>query len=81
LLFSRNADVPGVVGHFGTVLGKHKINIAHFSLGRQDVPSKPGAALVAIVVVATDTAVPEAVIRQILENKDILTARMVEFKS
>ena len=81
LLFSRNADVPGVVGHFGTVLGKHKINIAHFSLGRQDTPSKPGAPLEAIVVVETDTAVSEAVIKQILENKDIITARIVEFKA
>ena len=80
LLFSRNADVPGVVGHFGAVLGKHEINIAHFSLGRQDAPSKPGAELEAIIVVETDTAVSEAVIKQILENKDILAARIVEFK-
>jgi D-3-phosphoglycerate dehydrogenase len=80
LLFSRNADVPGVVGDFGAVLGKHKINIAHFSLGRQDVPSKPGGDLEAIIVVETDTAVPEAVIKQILENKNILAARIVEFK-
>jgi D-3-phosphoglycerate dehydrogenase len=80
LLFSRNEDVPGVVGHFGTVLGKNKINIAHFSLGRQDVPSSPGASLVAIVVVETDTEVPESVVKQILENKDILDARVVEFK-
>src|SRR5579862_7554738 len=64
LLFSRNADVPGVVGHFGAVLGKHKINIAHFSLGRQDAPSKPGAELEAIIVVETDTAVPETAIKQ-----------------
>lgn len=81
LLFSSNADVPGVVGHFGSVLGKHKINIAHFSLGRQDAPSTPGAALIAIVVVETDTAVPEPVLQQILENKDILAARVVEFKA
>jgi len=72
--------VPGVVGHFGAVLGKHNINIAHFSLGRQETPSKPGAELEAIVVVETDTAVPESVIKQILENKDILAARIVEFK-
>jgi hypothetical protein len=62
------------------VLGKHKINIAHFSLGRQDAPSKPGAELEAIIVVETDTAVPETAIKQILENKDIVNARIVEFK-
>ena len=80
LLFSRDEDVPGIVGHFGAVLGKHNINIAHFSLGRQDAPSTPGAALEAIIVLETDTAVPESVIKEILENKDILTVRIVEFK-
>jgi D-3-phosphoglycerate dehydrogenase / 2-oxoglutarate reductase len=80
LIFSSNADVPGVVGHFGAVLGKHGINIAHFSLGRQDAPSSPGAPLEAIVIAETDTAVPETVLQQILENKNIHTARVVEFK-
>src|SRR5580692_7729658 len=80
LIFSSNADVPGVVGHFGAVLGKHGINIAHFSLGRQDAPSSPGAPLEAIVITETDTAVPETVLQQILENKNIHTARVVEFK-
>ena len=80
LLFSRNADVPGVVGYFGTVLGKHGINIAHFSLGRQEVPSSPGAELEAIVITETDTVVPEAVLQQILENKNIWVARVVEFE-
>ena len=80
LIFSSNADVPGVVGHFGAVLGKHGINIAHFSLGRQDAPSSPGAPLEAIVITETDTAVPEPVLQQILENKNIHTARVVEFK-
>jgi D-3-phosphoglycerate dehydrogenase len=30
-----NLDAPGVVGAIGTVLGKHGINIARFSLGRE----------------------------------------------
>ena len=77
---SSNADVPGVVGHFGAVLGRHGINIAHFSLGRQEEPSTPGAPLEAIVITETDTPVPDAVIQQILENKNIHTARVVEFK-
>ena len=80
LIFSRNADMPGVVGHFGTVLGKHRVNIAHFSLGRQDAPSSPGAPLEAIVILETDTAVSDALLQQILENKNIHTARVVEFK-
>jgi len=34
-------DVPGVIGHVGTVLGRNQINIANFSLGRRDAPTAP----------------------------------------
>src|SRR5579884_2570634 len=34
LIFSRNRDVPGVVGKIGTLLGKHHVNIGNFALGR-----------------------------------------------
>ena len=34
LIVIRNNDQPGVIGEVGTVLGRHKINIATFSLGR-----------------------------------------------
>ena len=55
-------------------------NIAHFSLGRQDAPSKPGGMLEASAVVETDSEVPDAVLKQLLENKAIKVARVVEFK-
>ncbi len=34
LLVIRNEDRPGVIGEVGTILGRHAINIASFSLGR-----------------------------------------------
>jgi D-3-phosphoglycerate dehydrogenase len=34
LLVIRNEDRPGVIGEVGTILGRHKINIASFALGR-----------------------------------------------
>ena len=34
-LFMKNDDVPGVIGHVGSVLGRNGINIANFSLGRR----------------------------------------------
>lgn len=34
LLIIKNDDQPGVIGDVGTVLGRHGINIASFSLGR-----------------------------------------------
>jgi D-3-phosphoglycerate dehydrogenase len=34
LLVIRNQDRPGVIGEVGTILGRHKINIGSFALGR-----------------------------------------------
>jgi D-3-phosphoglycerate dehydrogenase len=47
LLFTRNRDVPGVVGQIGTVLGQLGVNIGTFSLGRRAAAS--GADAVALV--------------------------------
>ena len=41
VVFMKNQDVPGVIGHVGTVLGRNRINIANFSLGRRDEPLRP----------------------------------------
>ena len=54
----KNQDVPGVIGHVGTVLGQNRINIANFSLGRRDAPPAPGEPLEAVAVVSTDELVP-----------------------
>ena len=50
----KNQDVPGVIGHVGTVLGTNSINIANFSLGRREAPLAPGEPLEAVAVVSTD---------------------------
>ena len=34
MIVMRNNDQPGVIGHVGTVLGRHGINVASFALGR-----------------------------------------------
>lgn len=34
LLLLHNHDQPGVIGDVGTILGRHRINIANFALGR-----------------------------------------------
>ena len=34
LLIIKNTDQPGVIGDVGTLLGRHKVNIASFALGR-----------------------------------------------
>jgi D-3-phosphoglycerate dehydrogenase len=78
LLFMKNQDVPGVIGHVGTVLGRNGVNIANFSLGRRDAPCAPGEPLEAVAVVAVDGAVPEPVLAQLKENPAVRLARAVE---
>jgi D-3-phosphoglycerate dehydrogenase len=79
LIFMKNQDVPGVIGHVGGVLGRNKINIANFSLGRGEAPLRPGEPLEAVAVVSTDDAVPEEVLAQLRQNPAVKLARSVEF--
>jgi D-3-phosphoglycerate dehydrogenase / 2-oxoglutarate reductase len=78
LLYMKNDDVPGVIGHVGSVLGKHAINIANFSLGRLPKPT-PGQPLLAVAVVEVDALVPDAVLAELKSNPAVLVARPVAF--
>jgi D-3-phosphoglycerate dehydrogenase len=77
LTFMKNRDVPGVIGHVGTVLGRNEINIANFALGRQTGAPASGGPLGAVAVVETDCAVPEEVLAQLREHPAVLLARTV----
>jgi D-3-phosphoglycerate dehydrogenase len=59
LLLVENEDQPGVIGEVGTILGRHRINIGSFALGR----ARAGA--VGIVTLDTETDVPEPVLTEI----------------
>jgi D-3-phosphoglycerate dehydrogenase len=74
LVFLKNLDVPGVIGHVGNVLGSNRINIANFSLGRRD----SGEPLEAIAVIATDSLVPQTVLEQLMSNPAIKLARSLQ---
>ncbi|MBM3736308.1 MAG: phosphoglycerate dehydrogenase [Acidobacteria bacterium] len=76
LTVMRNRDVPGVIGHIGTVLGANSINIANFSLGRKEHPDSDG--VIAISVVETDDPVPENVLAELKKHPAVLAARVVE---
>jgi D-3-phosphoglycerate dehydrogenase len=78
LMYSRNQDVPGVIGFLGTVLGRNGINIASFALGRQDETERKGKEpLMALSIVETDQTVTEEVIRQLFENPAVRVVRPV----
>ena len=72
LVYMRNLDVPGVIGKIGTILGDHHINIANFSLGRQE---KEGKTAEAIAVVHVDSVVPEEVLDALRKVEPVKVAR------
>ncbi|HTP31802.1 MAG TPA: phosphoglycerate dehydrogenase [Candidatus Acidoferrales bacterium] len=78
LIFMKNLDVPGVIGHVGTVLGRNNINIANFSLGRRE--DTAGGVAEAVALVSTDGLVPERVLVELRAHEAVKLARNVEFR-
>ncbi len=77
LIYLRNRDVPGVIGKVGTILGKHKINIANFSLGRRSGNTKPGTPRQAIAVVHVDGRVPPEVLAELRKVPAVEQAKAI----
>lgn len=67
-LVVRNDDSPGIVGHLGTVLGKHGINIANLSLARNKQQGN------ALNVIEIDSQLPAEIISEISNHQGILSA-------
>ncbi len=68
----RNVDRPGVVGWIGTIMGKHKINIASMSLGRDKVGG------CALTVLNLDSTPGDDVLAEIRQDKDILDVKVAK---
>jgi D-3-phosphoglycerate dehydrogenase len=79
LVFLKNDDVPGVIGHVGGVLGRNSINIANFSLGRKETRPAEDLPYEAVSVVEADNAVPDPVLVELLSHDAVKMARPVEF--
>ena len=72
LLLMENKDRPGIVGWIGTLLGKHKVNIASMTLSR----SAPGSK--ALSVLNLDSAPGDEVLKEMLADKDITSVKVVK---
>ena len=72
LLMLNNADKPGIVGHLGTLLAKHKVNIASMSLGRDTAGGK------ALTVLSLDSEPPQAVLDELKKDHDISNVKVVK---
>jgi D-3-phosphoglycerate dehydrogenase len=75
LIYIRNRDVPGVIGKVGTILGKHKINIADFSLGRRVGSGKGPQEAVAVVHI--DMRVTDAVLAELKKIDAVEQAKAI----
>jgi D-3-phosphoglycerate dehydrogenase / 2-oxoglutarate reductase len=72
LLLLTNKDRPGIVGYLGTLMSKHKINIASMSLSRDEAGGH------ALTVLNLDSAPPAAVLKEIESDPDISNVRVVQ---
>ncbi len=73
MIYVRNADKPGFIGRFGTLLGDNEVNFATFALGRQ---SEGGDA---ICLASVDQEVSEELLREIEKIPQVKRARSVRF--
>jgi len=72
MLILYNYDKPGVVGNIGTTLGNNNINIARVQLSRDEADGK------ALVVLSTDSMVPEDVLEKLISLPNMISVKQLE---
>jgi D-3-phosphoglycerate dehydrogenase len=72
LLIFTHRDVPGLIGFIGTIFGKHEVNIAQMTVGRQ----LPGGD--AIAVLNLDTPPPEEALKEVRAHPQISSLSVVK---
>lgn len=72
LLLIRHADVPGMIGRVGTILGTHDVNIATMQVGRKDVGGQ------AIMMLTVDKKTPQKALEELEALEDIMSVQDVE---
>ena len=73
MVYTTNADAPGIIGLLGTVFGDAGVNIANFQLGR----NKAGGDAIALLYV--DAPVADNVLDLVRANKEIQSAKPLVF--
>ncbi len=74
LLVFTHDDVPGIIGSVGTIFGKHRVNIAQMSVGREG--DAPGGR--AIGVLNLDGVPSGEAIQQVLQHDDIHSVDIIQ---
>jgi D-3-phosphoglycerate dehydrogenase len=73
MLYTTNADAPGIIGLLGTLCGKHEVNIANFALGR----NRPGGDAIALLYL--DAPFPEDALAEVRAHEKIDSAKRLQF--
>ncbi len=71
MLVIQNWDKPGIIGNLGTLLGKHNINIAAMTFGRE----KPGGKAISLLNV--DSPVTPEILGKIKKTENILSVKVI----
>jgi D-3-phosphoglycerate dehydrogenase len=71
VLVVRSRDVPGVIGQVATLLGRSKLNIAEYRLGRDE----PGGT--ALSFINLDGEAPETVLAELRSLEPIIEVKQV----
>lgn len=72
ILVTHSHDRPGFIGHVGTILGKHGINIATWRTGR----THPGG--LAISFISVDNDIPDSVIKILAEFELVMKVKKIK---
>src|ERR1019366_2768937 len=73
----RYRDVPGMIGHVGTVFGRNAINISSAAVGRQTDGQDHQDGALAAMVVTTHEPVPDGVVADVLAAAEFVSGRSV----
>jgi D-3-phosphoglycerate dehydrogenase len=72
MLIFTHRDVPGLIGFIGTIFGKHQVNIAQMTVGRQ----LPGGE--AIAILNLDSQPPEEALKEVRAHPQISSLSVVK---
>jgi D-3-phosphoglycerate dehydrogenase / 2-oxoglutarate reductase len=72
MIFIQNWDKPGIIGNLGTLLGKHNINIAAMTFGRDKQGGK------AISVLNVDSQVSADILDKIKKLENVLMVKIIK---
>jgi D-3-phosphoglycerate dehydrogenase len=72
LLIFSHQDVPGIIGSIGTIFGRHGVNIASMTVGRE----RPGGNAIAVLNIDSE---PQAeAVQEVLQHRHIESASVVK---